>query len=252
MGCWKQGYYYSRGRYVGNGVTARGVAALDADDRKRTREQRRKARRVRRAEQEASHDARERARQVDQIVSAGLTAAGFWRPGRHAWRRRTKVETLQIEQGQKQIEQGQKQERGVCAAQDELTSLIQFMLLRHLDRIPKTRDQLKASLESLRVELVGPDPSPALRLATESAVWAWAEKRIFDLTIAAMDPLKISPALDRRRNWSQRRFNHALVTVERIRRLTRARGPTVAIQINHNNPGPPLVAGVAPCLANAQ
>ena len=244
MGCWKQGYYYTRGQYVGKDLAAQLAAAGDAEDRKRLREQRRKARRVKQAELHELQQYRERSGQIDRIVSEGLTAAGFWRPGRHAWRRRTKVETSQIEQGQKQ-------EVGVRAARDELTSLVDFMFLRHLDKVPKSRDSLKARLESLRVELAGTDPSSALRLAAEAAAWAWAEKLMFDMATAAMDPLKTSKDLDRRRTWAQVRLNRALVTVERIRRLTRARGPQVAIQIN-NNPGPQLGVGAEPCLAVAQ
>jgi hypothetical protein len=41
-----------------------------------------------------------------------------------------------------------------------------------------------------------------------------------------------SVAIDRWRTWAQKRFHHALLTVERIRRLSKPSSPRVAIQIN--------------------
>ena len=127
----------------------------------------------------------------------------------------------------------------------ELAELAEFALAQAVSKkSDKVHDGLVAKLAALRVELGGPDPSPALRLAVEAVAMAWADKWILELA-AASAPLGTSPGLDRRRGWSQRRFLQALTAVERIRRLTRPRGPKVAIQINQ-------MTAPDPCLAIAQ
>jgi hypothetical protein len=115
----------------------------------------------------------------------------------------------------------------------ELAELAEFVFARAVsDKRGTTHDALAAKLKALRAELAGLDPSPALRLAVEAAALCWADRWVIELH-AAQNPLGASPALDRRRGWSQRRFSQALMTVERIRRLTRPRGPRVAVVVNN-------------------
>ena len=95
-------------------------------------------------------------------------------------------------------------------------------------------DKLLNKLNALRSELLGSGPAcAALRLAVEAAAYAWLEKWYLDL---AAKPDHVSPAIDRRRNWTGRRYLQALTTVERIRRLTQPRGPRVAVQIVNQAP----------------
>lgn len=227
VGSWQQGYYYSHGRYIGNDDLAQVVAAFDAEDAERALARRDEARRAKQVELEASRRDRELARQVDQIVLRGLTAEGFWRPGR-TWRKRLNVNALQVEQGQ-----GQGRAMGAVEASHYLVETTESILLLHLKEWPEMRDQVRSSLQSLRSELAGPAPGPALRLAAESAAWAWANHWLVEMGSAVTDPVKVSRDMDRRRNWAQRRYNSALVTVERIRRLTRPRGPRTVIQVNN-------------------
>jgi hypothetical protein len=191
---------------------------LDVEDADHAQRERDQARQARQAEQQAFQEARQQASRVDSIVSRGLTAAGFWRPSRHGWRRKTMATQIQSP--------------AIETAKLELAELAEFAFTRAVsNKSAKTHDALEAKLKSLRAELAGPDPSPALRLAVDAAALCWADRWVLELA-AATKPLEVSPALDRRRGWSQRRFLQALVCCERIRRLTRPRGPRVAIQIN--------------------
>ena len=228
MGYWSSGYYYrNRREYAGTGDVAELAAALD-DEVRRDRE---RARETERTERQALREARLAAARVDSIVSRGLTAAGFWRPSRHAWRKRMATQQIQTAAGE--------------AATLELAELAEFVFAQAVsNKSAKTRDKLTAKLRALRAELAGPDPSPALRLAVEAAAICWADRWVLELR-AAQHPLGTSAALDRRRTWSQRRFSQALQTVEKVRRLARPRGPRVAIQINQ-------MTAPDPCLALAQ
>lgn len=232
MGYYSNGYYYrNRREYVGSGVFATFAEAIDVRDRKQAQRERERAREIEHAERQAFQAARQQARRVDLIVSRGLTAAGLHRPGRHAWRKKAMATVIQSP--------------AVEAATIELAELAAFVFCQAVSKQSSTtHDALTAKLEALRAELAGPDPSPALRLAVEAAALCWADRWVVELA-AASDPLGTSPALDRRRGWSQRRFSQALTTVERIRRLTRPRSPRVAIQINQ-------MTAPEPCLAIAQ
>jgi len=230
---WKKGFYYDRrGRYIGNGDLGRLAEALDNEERELAQREGDQARKRDQAERRESLLARQQAARVDSIVSQGLTAAGFWRPSRHGWRKNS-MATQQI------------QSAAVETATLELAELAEFAFTMAVcKKSAKTHDALVAKLRALRAELAGPDPSPALRLAVEAAALCWADRWFLELA-AATKPLETSPALDRRRSWSQRRFLQALTTVERIRRLSRARVPRVAVQINQ-------MTAPDPCLAIAQ
>jgi hypothetical protein len=92
-------------------------------------------------------------------------------------------------------------------------------------------DGLEVKLETLRTRLAGDNPSPALELASEAAAHAWLEFWVVEL-LAANEPGRINLNLERRRTWSARRYNQALTTVERIRALTRPRGPRAVVLVN--------------------
>jgi len=220
----KRGYYYSGGRYVGKGLIALVNAAIDADDAAINREQRELAREREQAEREAMQEARQRAANVDSIVSRGLEAAGFYRQMRHQWKRRkATMKTQQIN--------GPTTEKAVCDLAHYAE--INFVLAVCSDK-RELEDKLLDKLEALRSELIGPRPvSAAVRLAVEAATYAWLEKWYLDL---AAKPEHVSTALDRRRNWTGRRYLQALAAVERIRQLTKPRGPRVAVQIVNQAP----------------
>jgi len=215
---WKRGYYYDRrGCYVGTGDLAVLAELLDLEAAELATRERSHARELEQAERQAFQAARQQARQVDSILTSGLTAAGFWRPGRHAWRKKamaTAIETTTVK-----------------TATLDLAKMAEFVFTQAVVKDDRTHDKLVAKLRALRADLGGSDPSPALRLAVEAAALCWADHWILEL-VAAREPLGTSPALDRRRGWAQRRFLQALTTVERVRRLTRPRGPRYAIQIN--------------------
>ena len=217
---WKRGYYYSRGRYVGSGAVAVLAEALDDEERVQALWERDQNREARQAELAKFQEARRQAARVDSIVSRELTAAGLHRPSRHAWRKKS-MATQQI------------QSPAVEAAALELAELAEFVFTEAVSKkSARTHDALTAKLKALCAELAGTDPSPALKLAVEAAALCWADWWVIELAAAA-NPLGASPALDRRRGWSQRRFSQALTTVERIRRLTRPRGPRVAVVVNN-------------------
>ena len=221
---WKRGYYYSHGRYVGKDIIARGHASLDAAQDAIDREQRELAREQKQAEGEAFQEARQRAAKVDSIVSRGLEAAGFYRQMRHQWKRRKATMTTE------QIN-APTTEKAAC----DLAHLAEISFVTATCSNERDlEDSLLDKLDALRSELIGPGPvSAALRLAVEAAAYAWLEKWYLDLVAK---PDHVSPALDRRRNWTGRRFLQALSTVERIRRLTRPRSPRVAVQIVNQAP----------------
>ena len=232
MGYWTNGYYYrNRREYVGSGVLAVFAESLDAEAADQARRDRERASEAERTVRQEFQEARRQAVRVDSIVSRGLAAAGFWRPSRHAWRR--KIMGMQI------------QSPAVETATLELAELAEFVFAQAVSsKSDETHDKLTAKLRALRAELGGLDPSPALKLAVEAAALCWADRWVIEL-VAAANPLGASPALDRRRGWSQRRFSQALQTVEKVRRLARPRGPRVAIQINQ-------MTAPEPCLPIAQ
>ena len=116
----------------------------------------------------------------------------------------------------------------------EITQTAYVRKVYHKDR--GHQDELLDKLDELRSELLGKGPvSAALRLAVELAVYCWLDKWSVEL-VASQTALSVSPAVDRRRNWTGRRYLQALTTVERIRRLTRPRGPSVAVHIVNQAP----------------
>ncbi len=124
------------------------------------------------------------------------------------------------------------QSQAVTTATFELAELVQFSYVGKISgNSRETREGLEAKLAALRTRLAGPDPSPALELATAAAVHAWLDHWTVEM-VAAHEPGKINLTLERRRTWSQRRLLQAVQTVERIR-LTRPRRPRVAVVVNN-------------------
>jgi hypothetical protein len=218
---WKRGYYYSGGRYVGKDWIARVHAAIDADHAAIKREMRDLAREQKQAEREAFQEARQRAAKVDSIVARGFEAVGLYRQDRHQWKRRLatmkKLET-----------NAPATEKAVL----DLAEIARFAyVMKAFGESPEHEERLHDKLDALHTELIGPRPAcAALRLAVELACYCWLDKWAVEV-VASQNALNVSPALDRRRNWAGRRFLQALAAVERIRRLTRAPGPRVAVQI---------------------
>ena len=173
MGYWSRGYYYrNRREYVGNGVLGVFAEALDAGELDQACRDREEAREHDQAERQVLREGRQYAARVDSVVSMGLTAAGFWRPSRHAWRRKhmgTRIKKQAVE-----------------TAMLELAELAEFRLaLAVSNKNDEMHDRLVAKLAALRAELCGPDPSPALRLAVEAAAMAWADKWLVELAAAS-------------------------------------------------------------------
>jgi hypothetical protein len=102
--------------------------------------------------------------------------------------------------------------------------------------------RLEAQLEALREELLAGSRSPALRLAVEDAAYRWLDHWVAELPATRGEA--VSPEAERRRTWAHRRYLQALAAVERIRRLSRPRGPRVAVQIVQAPAGD--VAGKSP------
>jgi len=234
LGYWSHGYYYRNRRdYVGDGAVAELAEILDVEDRNQARRQRDQARELEQTERHAFQAARRQAARIDALVKAGLEPAGYHRLRRHHWRRRRTMAT-------------QIQTQTVKAARFELDELVQNSYVVALSgKDSSIRRHLEAKLGALRSQLAGPDPSLALELVIAAAVHAWLDYWTVEM-IAAQDPGKISEAIERRRSWSARRYNQALVTCERIRQLGRPKGPKVAIQVNQ------MMAPPEPCLALAQ
>jgi len=197
-------------------------AAIREAQRELDREQRQ-------AEREAFQEVRQRAARVDAIVARGLEAAGFYRQDRHQWKRR-KAAMKKLEANAPTTEK----------AVLELAKFVQTGYVMHaFPDAPEYQDGLLDKLESLRAELIGDGPvSAALKLAVDLAVYCWCDKWMVELR-ASRNALDVSPALDRRRNWTGRRFLQALAAVERIRRLSRACGPRVAVQVLNGVPNIP-------------
>src|SRR5271157_5041172 len=193
-------------------------AAIREAQRELDREQRQ-------AEREAFQEVRQRAARVDAIVSRGLTAVGLYRQDRHQWKRRlATMKKLQVnapETEQAVLDLG------------EITRFAYVSKAIGLDG--ENEEKLHNKLEALYAELIGPGPvSAAVRLAAELVCFAWLDTWNVEITAIANPP--VSPNLDRRRNWSQRRYQQALTSLERIRKLTRPRGPRVAVQIVNQPP----------------
>jgi hypothetical protein len=234
VGYWSKGYYYSSGhRYVGNGEVAMLAEVVDVEVLDQARRQRDQARELELTERQEFLAARRAGMKVDALVKAGLEAAGYHRLRRHHWRRRRTMAT-------------QIQTQAAATATYELAEMVQASYVFALaGQSAETRDELKAKLALLRTQLAGPDPSPALELATAAAVHAWLDYWTVEM-IAAVNPGNITQAVERRRIWSSRRYSQALVTCERIRQLARPRGPRVAIQVSQ------MITPPEPCLALAQ
>jgi hypothetical protein len=236
MAYWHDGHLYktvrigkrTTTRYLGTGQIAELLALVDATDREERLAIAAGRREIERAHRLAFQESRQAAALADRLLSHGLTVAGFWRRARHSWQRRTAMATTEVKAP------------AVEAKRFELAEIVETSMVVALSgKNPRIADGLESKLKSLRAELSGPDPSPALRLAVEHVCFSWLDHWTSEL-LATHEPGRITPALDRRRTWSARRLNQALVTCERIARLSRMRGgPRVAIQVN-NFPRPSI------------
>jgi hypothetical protein len=77
MGCWKRGYYYSHGRYVGRGDLACLAGLLDVEARDQARQDRDQARKLNQEAIQGFHEARQIARRVDRLVNSRTRGRGF-------------------------------------------------------------------------------------------------------------------------------------------------------------------------------
>ena len=135
---WKKGFYYDRrGRYIGNGDLGRLAETFDKEERELAQRGRDQARERDQAERREFLQDRQQAARVDSIVSLGLIAAGFWRPYRHGWRRKTMATQIQT--------------RAVETATLELAKLAEFAFIRAVsNKSETTHDALAAKLEAPR------------------------------------------------------------------------------------------------------
>jgi hypothetical protein len=257
--------------YLGQGPAAELVAERDGRGRARRLAAQADRRELERLERETFRGARERAARVDRLVTLGLEASGLHRHARGPWRRRRMgimVPVRAPEPGSEAAKRIGELCRRVSKA-DDRAALAELRRLgeehpealvdrahgdlaraiegHFLDQVFSKARSLEAGVEAklrlLRAELAGSNPPPALRLAVEAAAYRWLDHWIIEMQ-AASSPGTASAALDRRRNWAHRRYLQALAAVERIRRLTRPRGPKYAVQIIQNGTVSPPALGV--------
>jgi hypothetical protein len=268
----KNGYLYRSVRrgnlvkteYLGRGEAAELVEKLDAADLEARRAELADRRQRERSERETFREACGRASGIDRLVDLGLEAAGFHRPQRHSWRRRREtmgVALASIAAGPEVRDRirelsklvREKDDRAALAElrrlagrhPGDLVEVLHADLARLLEgnyvaAVAGAKDvelALGAQLRSLREELLAGSESAALRLAVEAAAYRWLDHWWAELP--ASKGQAVSAALERRRNWAHRRLLQALAAVERIRRLTRPRGPKYAVQIIQDGTVPP-------------
>ncbi len=119
----------------------------------------------------------------------------------------------------------------VGATNGDLFRFSMGLVTRALTTNPKTgkRSPLGIGIEARLMEVLGSftgdNPTPALRLAAESATYAYLEHWLANNAVAIKrsHDEAIHPALDRRQTYTQRRFLRPLETVEAIRALTKPR-----------------------------
>lgn len=236
MGYWSHGYYYrSRVDYCGGGELAEILATIDLDYNSERRGIRVADQQMAQADRLADQAVRQTAARVDALVRVGLEALGYHRHARGPWRRRRGV-VIAIS-----TMPGIEESRGNLAE----------MAAANFLRVFASNSQLQANIDrkmsALRKELVDGSSSTAVHLAAEAAVLAWID--FYCATISQTStqdrPTGVPPRLDRRVTWTQGRYLKALVTVERIRHLSRPRAPLVAVQIVHQEPQALAVAGAA-------
>jgi len=230
-----------------------------ADEHEAIIQERREWRAARRAERQAAAEelaeVRERVELVESVTTACLAAVGYHRPKRYRWRRARMIQiehdtgdlireasdlVKAIYDAPKPAAAGPSMARlreiarlspaaVVGATNGDLFRFSMGLVTRALTTNPKTgrRSPLGISIEARLMEvltsLTGDNPSPALRLAAESATYAYLEHWLSNLSaaMARADDEAIHPALDRRQTFTQRRFLRALSTVEEIQALTR-------------------------------
>jgi hypothetical protein len=237
----KNGYLYRsvrrggrvKSEYLGHDPAAELAEKLDGEDRERRLAALAGRRELEEAEAEAFQAARREGLEVDRLLALGLTAAGFHRAQRRCWRRRRETMGSEV----------QATEPAVAGAMTDLARLAEKTFLERVAGSPEMGKKVARKMASLRAELCGADPTPALRLAVEAAALAWLDFYIAQLMQAMAQKDGVPRRLDRRLGWTQARYTRALSTVETIRRLTRPRGPRYAIQIIQNGatPAPPAL-----------
>jgi hypothetical protein len=234
---WRGGYLYKserrKGRtithYLGSGHAAELLSllcAVESEERLAALADRRELERI---ESETFQAVRQRAARVDALATAGLESCGFWRPGRRCWRRRREImgKTLEVS-------------RNVFADLAKLGESVMLDALGYGNGA--LHSDLQDKLASLRAELAGPNPTPALRLAAEVCAINWLEFWS-TLTAAAIARKKgSSDRLERRLRRTNARYERSLVAVERIRRLSQPRTPRVLVAVQNNVTTPPIEA----------
>jgi hypothetical protein len=187
------------------------LAALRADVRRQEAEQR-----------QALQQARERAAEFDAALSDALQSLGLHRASRHHWRRKSGFEFMA------EGSEIQKRKLHSCA---NLAYLAEFTLVKEaFGEVPEVQDDIMTRMAEMRRELEGPAPvSPALKLAAESAVYAWAQHYIAEFHVARTSA---SRDLLRHAAWAHRKYLQSLTTVEVIRRLSKNM-PLVVIQTDN-------------------
>jgi hypothetical protein len=190
---------------------------------------------------------------VETIGTAMLRALGFRLYQRRKWRRRM----IQIEHGgdrvkeareiMKILKHGKPSEenmRGLLARLKELAKVDPASVLKAhpggefhslcvgiitdtmRDAAPDLGYQIEARLNLLITELLGDKPNPALRVAAELVGYAYFEHWLSNIVVAngiSSGPVTVSPGLERRQTFTQKRLLRALKCVEEIRQLTKPR-----------------------------
>ena len=256
MGCWKRGYYYSKGQYVGKGEAALVVARLDALELAEALRERERIGRRRREDGRGFREARLAGELVDRAVALAMAAAGFRRHARGQWRRSRMNRTDLTANPSPEIAARMRDlirstDPAAIAELKRLGEVHPAELIEATQRRPggPGRDDVHRGGRRATAVAVGPggqddgtpgrsvpgSTNPVLRLAVEAAVYRWLDHWLVE-TQTAQNGGSVTRVQECRRTWAHRRYLQSLAYVARIARLTRPRGPQVAVQIINNNP----------------
>jgi len=235
-------------RYWGSDLLAAGLAGLDRE-RRGERERGRRERAAIEAEERRLHaEERDLGRAIAAMVSVGLRPLGLVRYGRHPWRRRRIVETTTMmpardprepparEQIKAAIAEVRAKRPGALVQFEEMASAHPSIVVAELgsDLARLARHALAAQAMSghdahrvgleqqvilVAAELAGASPSPAVRLLSELAAFAWAVHWV--AAASAAHKGTDSPASARRQNAALRRFAAAVKAIEQVKGLER-------------------------------
>ena len=118
------------------------------------------------------------------------------------------------------------------ATNGDLFKLLTYIFAGGLEkRTPDLAIGLECKLRLVLEGLIGDSKNTALRLAAEVATFAYLEVWMANMSadMKMIESKPISPELERRQNFTQRRFLRALESVEQIRALTRPK--RIAVEI---------------------